>query len=84
MIKLSFKKWWMYLRSPLRRWLRECEKHLNSKDVKKRCEFKNPNLPFYRALYGKDFPNNVINNLEVAEKIRKNQKEIVDYFIPAN
>jgi hypothetical protein len=30
--------------------------NMNSDEVKQRYEFKNPSLPFYRALYGEDFP----------------------------
>ena len=29
-VKLKFKKWWMYLVPSMRRWLKECEAHMNT------------------------------------------------------
>ncbi len=38
MIKLSFKKWWWYLKPSFRRWLRECEQYVNSEEFEKKTQ----------------------------------------------
>ncbi len=32
-VKLKFTKWWMYFIPSLRRWLRDCQKYMNSEEV---------------------------------------------------
>ncbi len=76
MIKLSFKKWLWYLSPSLRRWLKDCEEQMNSDEIKSQMGFKNPCLPLYRELYGRNFPNNFRTDfVPMIDKIREDQKK---------
>ena len=37
-MRLRFKKWWRRFRPSFRKWLKACEKHMNSDEVKKQIE----------------------------------------------
>lgn len=76
MRKLSFKKWWMYLFPSLRRWLRECEEHLNSKEV--RMQYDGIVTDLITGVHIE----NVHNRPPGIEKFQRNRLEIVDYFKP--
>ncbi len=74
MIKLRFKKWWMYFFPSLRRWLRECQKHMNSDEF--RARYNEIAIDCVMGIHKE----NLCHRPPGLEKLRKRQDEIVEHF----
>jgi len=52
MIKFKFKKWWYNLIPKYRKWLRDCEKVINSPEVQKDIENQHREAMYNFAVFG--------------------------------